>query len=102
MRRRGGADGDVDGEGALGPSASTMEGQTHRARGPPTMKLASYKDGSRGGAIVVVSRDLCTAHYATGIAKRMKQVLDDWNFLLPQLEDLCQMLNPSKAPHPFA
>ncbi len=30
------------------------------------MKLATYKDGSRDGQLVVVSRDLNTAHYANG------------------------------------
>ena len=65
------------------------------------MKLATYKDGSRDGQLVVVSRDLSTAHYATGIAQRMQQVLDDWNFLAPQLEDLYQTLNSSKARHAF-
>ena len=66
------------------------------------MKLARYKDGSRDGALVVVSRDLGTAHYATGIATRMQQVLDDWNFLSPQLEDLYQTLNHGKVRHAFA
>jgi len=66
------------------------------------MKLASYKDGSRDGQLVVVSRDLSTAHYATGIATRLQQVLDDWNFLSPQLEDLAQTLNQGKARHAFA
>jgi fumarylacetoacetate (FAA) hydrolase len=67
------------------------------------MKLATYKDGSRDGQLIVVSRDLSTAHYATGIALRMQQVLDDWNFLSPQLEDLYQTLNSGKARHgPFA
>lgn len=66
------------------------------------MKLASYKDGSRDGQLVVVSRDLGTAHYATGIATRMQQLLDDWNFLSPQLEDLYQALNQGKARHAFA
>ncbi len=66
------------------------------------MKLASYKDGSRDGQLVVVSRDLATAHYATGIATRLQQVLDDWNFLSPQLEDLYQTLNHGKARHAFA
>ena len=51
------------------------------------MKLATYKDGSRDGQLVVVSRDLGTAHYATGIASKLQQVLDDWNFLSPQLQD---------------
>lgn len=49
------------------------------------MKLATYKDGSRDGQLVVVSRDLSTAHYATGIASKLQQVLDDWNFLAPQV-----------------
>ena len=54
------------------------------------MKLATYKDGSRDGQLVVVSRDLASAHYASGIATRLQQVLDDWNFLSPQLEDLAR------------
>ena len=65
------------------------------------MKLATYKDGSRDGQLVVVSRDLTTAHYATGIANRLQQVLDDWNFLAPQLQDLYQTLNSGKARHAF-
>ena len=32
----------------------------------------------------------------------MQQVLDDWNFLSPQLEDLYQTLNHGKARHAFA
>ena len=66
------------------------------------MKLASYRDGSRDGQLVVVSRDLSSAHYATGIATRLQQVLDDWGFLSPQLEDLYATLNHGKARHAFA
>ena len=66
------------------------------------MKLATYQDGSRDGQLVVVSRDLSTAHFATGIASRLQQVLDDWNFLSPQLEDLYTTLNVGKARHAFA
>ncbi len=73
------------------------------------MKLATYKDGSRDGQLVVVSRDLSTAHYATGIANKLQQVLDDWNFMSPQLQDLYESLNraaegtstASKARHAF-
>jgi fumarylacetoacetate (FAA) hydrolase len=65
------------------------------------MKLATYKDGSRDGQLVVVSRDLSTAHYATGIASKMQQVLDDWNFISPQLQDLYETLNGGKARHAF-
>lgn len=66
------------------------------------MKLATYHDGSRDGQLVVVSRDLATAHFATGIATRMQQVLDDWNFISPQLEDLSTLLNQGRARHAFA
>jgi len=65
------------------------------------MKLATYKDGSRDGQLVVVSRDLATAHYATGIASKLQQVLDDWNFMSPQLQDLYETLNNGKARHAF-
>ena len=52
----------------------TGEGNAERDRRRPTialspitcasaMKLATYKDGSRDGQLVVVSRDLATAHY---------------------------------------
>ena len=66
------------------------------------MKLASYKDGSRDGQLVVVSRDLSQAHFASGIATRLQQVLDDWGFLSPQLEDVYTTLNHGRARHAFA
>jgi len=66
------------------------------------MKLATYKDGSRDGQLLVVSRDLSSAHYATGIADRLQQVLDDWNFLSPQLQDLYDTLNQGRARYAFA
>jgi fumarylacetoacetate (FAA) hydrolase len=66
------------------------------------MKLATYKDGSRDGQLVVVSRDLSLAHHASGIATRLQQLLDDWGFISPQLEELSQTLNHGKARHAFA
>ncbi|MFY8041710.1 MAG: fumarylacetoacetate hydrolase family protein, partial [Rhodoferax sp.] len=65
------------------------------------MKLATYQDGSRDGQLVVVSRDLSQAHYATHIANRLQQVLDDWNYLSPQLDDLYVTLNQGRARHAF-
>ncbi|TAG36706.1 MAG: FAA hydrolase family protein [Polaromonas sp.] len=65
------------------------------------MKLATYKDGSRDGQLVVVSRDLSNAHYATGIASKLQQVLDDWGFMSPQLQDLYDTLNAGRARHAF-
>jgi fumarylacetoacetate (FAA) hydrolase len=70
------------------------------------MKLATYQDGSKDGQLVVVSRDQTLAHYATGICSTMRQLLDDWNFLSPQLQDLYDALNrqagQSTARHAFA
>lgn len=65
------------------------------------MKLATLNDGSRDGQLVVVSRDLHFAHYATGIADHLQQALDDWNFMSPQLQDLYDSLNHGKARHTF-
>ena len=66
------------------------------------MKLATLKDGSRDGLLAVVSRDMTMAHHATGIATTLQQVLDDWNFRSPPLEDLYATLNGGKARHAFA
>jgi fumarylacetoacetate (FAA) hydrolase len=66
------------------------------------MKLATLRDGSRDGQLAVVSRDLCVAHFASGIAGRLQQVLDDWAFIAPQLDDLYQTLNEGRARHAFA
>ncbi len=66
------------------------------------MKLATYKDGSRDGQLVVVSRDLSTAHYATGAAHTLRQALDDWNFIAPQLQDISLEINRGRARQAFA
>ena len=65
------------------------------------MKLATLKDGSRDGQLVVVSRDLKTAHYATDIAGKLQTVLDDWPFYAPQLQDLSDALNAGRTRHAF-
>jgi fumarylacetoacetate (FAA) hydrolase len=66
------------------------------------MKLATLRDGSRDGQLVVVARDLTHAHHAQAIAGTLRAALDDWNFLGPQLEDLYTTLNHGKARHAFA
>ena len=66
------------------------------------MKLASYKDGSRDGQLVVVSRDLRYAHFADHIAPTLQAVLDDWEFLAPQLETLFDALNQEDSPQNLA
>jgi fumarylacetoacetate (FAA) hydrolase len=66
------------------------------------MKLATLRDGSRDGQLIVVSRDLASAHLASSIAGRLQQALDDWTFIAPQLNDLYQTLNEGRARHAFA
>ncbi|MDF3836185.1 fumarylacetoacetate hydrolase family protein [Cupriavidus basilensis] len=65
------------------------------------MKLATLKDGSRDGQLVVVSRDLKTAHYVNDVAGKLQTALDDWNFYAPQLQDVYDALNAGRARHPF-
>lgn len=65
------------------------------------MKLATLKDGTRDGQLVVVARDLKTAHVADGIALTLQRALDDWEFIGPQLEQLYERLNAGRAPHSF-
>ena len=66
------------------------------------MKFASYQDGSKDGQLVVVSKDLQTAHFASAIAHTLQDVLDDWNFFSPQLQDLYDALNQGRARYAFA
>jgi fumarylacetoacetate (FAA) hydrolase len=65
------------------------------------MKLATFKDGSRDGQLLVVSRDLKTAAIADGIAATMQRALDDWAFIAPQLQLLYERLNAGKASTAF-
>ncbi len=65
------------------------------------MKLATLKDGSRDGQLLVVSRDLKTAAIADGIAPTLQRAMDDWNFIQPQLEELYNRLNSGRAAYSF-
>jgi fumarylacetoacetate (FAA) hydrolase len=61
------------------------------------MKLATLNDGTRDGQLMVVSRDLKTAHIADGIAPTLQAALDDWAFIAPQLNTLYEQLNAGRA-----
>ncbi|MET3106193.1 fumarylacetoacetate (FAA) hydrolase [Oxalobacteraceae bacterium GrIS 2.11] len=65
------------------------------------MKLATLKDGSRDGQLTIVSRDLKTAVIATNIAPTMQDLLDSWDFMQPQCEDLYVQLNQGRAAYSF-
>jgi fumarylacetoacetate (FAA) hydrolase len=66
------------------------------------MKLASLKDGTRDGQLIVVSRDLRTAAIADAIVGTLQRALDDWTFYAPQLLDLYEALNQGRARNAFS
>ena len=65
------------------------------------MKFATLKDGSRDGQLLVVARDLKTALIAHQIAPTMQDLLDSWDFMAPQCEDLYVQLNHGRADYSF-
>lgn len=65
------------------------------------MKLATLKDGSRDGTLIVVSRDLTQAVSAQPIAATMQVALDDWANCAPQLQALAAELNAGQARDAF-
>jgi fumarylacetoacetate (FAA) hydrolase len=65
------------------------------------VKLATLRDGTRDGQLLVVARDLKTAHVADGIAPTLQAALDDWAFIAPQLESLSSLLNAGRAARSF-
>jgi fumarylacetoacetate (FAA) hydrolase len=59
------------------------------------MKLATLKDDTRDGALLVVSRDLKHATVAYDVAPTLQSALDDWDYASPQLQTLYEALNRS-------
>jgi fumarylacetoacetate (FAA) hydrolase len=66
------------------------------------MKLATLRDGTRDGQLVVVSANHKFCHLAHAIAPTLQRALDDWHFIAPQLQALSDQLNAGKARHSFA
>ncbi len=57
------------------------------------MKFATYKNDTRDGQLMLVSRDLTRACEVSDIALTLQQALDDWKNLAPKLEARYQELN---------
>ncbi len=62
------------------------------------MKLASLKNRTRDGRLVVVSEDLTRSTDARMIAPTLQAALDDWAHLGPRLEDLARDLALNAVP----
>ncbi|MCZ4336674.1 fumarylacetoacetate hydrolase family protein [Shewanella colwelliana] len=57
------------------------------------MKLASYNNGRRDGQLMLVSKDLTKTVAVPAIAHTMQQLIDAWDLLQPQLQELYEALN---------
>ena len=62
------------------------------------MKLATLKDGSRDGRLVVVSPDLTTCTSAELVAPTLQSALDNWDRLAPELDALGEQLAHGSVP----
>lgn len=62
------------------------------------MKLATLKNSSRDGRLVVVRADLSQYVAATAIAPTLQAALDDWDRAAPQLAQLSTDLESGKIP----
>jgi fumarylacetoacetate (FAA) hydrolase len=61
------------------------------------LKLASLRDGSRDGLLLVVSRDLSRAVPVPGVAATLQAALDDWAQARPRLEQAALDLESGRA-----
>lgn len=61
------------------------------------MKLATQRDGSRDGRLLVVRRDGAIAMAVPAIATTMQRALDGWSTCAPQLQAVSDALNVSLA-----
>ncbi len=65
------------------------------------MKLATLKDNSRDGRLVVVSRDLSRAVLVPHVAHTLQQALDNWHECHKRLEHYYELLNAEKLTDTF-
>jgi len=66
------------------------------------MKLATLKNNTRDGQLVVVSRGLDKAVVVTDIAATLQAAIDDWANIAPKLEEVYQALNQGKVENTMA
>jgi fumarylacetoacetate (FAA) hydrolase len=66
-----------------------------------TVKLASLRNGSRDGQLLVVSRDLARAAPVPHIVPTLQAALDDWARVQPRLEQVARELEEGRAPGSF-
>ncbi|WP_421578530.1 fumarylacetoacetate hydrolase family protein [Shinella sp. M31] len=62
------------------------------------MKLATLKNSTRDGRLVVVSRDLTRCSEVGHIARTLQDALDDWDHVAPRLERVAEGLETGAQP----
>ena len=62
------------------------------------MKLATLKNGTRDGKLVLVSRDLTRSTDASFLAPTLQAALDNWRRIAPHLEALAESLEVGAVP----
>lgn len=62
------------------------------------MKLATLKDGTRDGKLVVVSRDLTRFTDASFLVPTLQAALDDWQRIAPHLAAMAESLENNAVP----
>ena len=65
------------------------------------MKLASLKNKTRDGQLVVVSKNLNQAVKVSNIASTMQELMDNWSDLAPKLEEVYIQLNQGQISDAF-
>jgi fumarylacetoacetate (FAA) hydrolase len=65
------------------------------------MKLASLKDASRDGTLIVVSRDLTRAVRVSSIAHTLQQAIEQWDRVCPLLQAVSDALNRQERSDAF-
>ncbi len=62
------------------------------------MKLATLRNGTRDGRLVIVSRDLTRASEAAHIAPTLQAALDEWDVIAPRLNSLAEQVETGSVP----
>lgn len=65
------------------------------------MKLATLKNGTRDGQLIVVSKDLKSAVRVDNIAFTLQNALDNWDKLSPKLDEVYKALNQGNIKDSF-
>ena len=61
------------------------------------MKLATYRNGTRDGQLMVVSKDLTRAVAVPAIASCMQEAIDNWDDVEAKLNEVYQQLNAGRV-----